>query len=598
MPPSEDRPESGPLVPGDVASNESPREPGFPSKYKRQAQRLFSFKSKRSSSHLSDSTTLHPTSTSQSSDAREGVTAVHLASTSQSSDAREEVTEEPFGLFILYEPDVIPGSEAQVDVDIVALHGLNGHCRNTFTDPSTGKLWLKDFLPRKLPNARIMTFGYDSRLAFSGSTADLDDFALSLLNRLSDHRRTKASIDRPLIFVGHSLGGIVVKKALITAHENDSQYGHILQSCKGIVFFGTPHRGADLASRAEKIGRVPNALAFGSALRTDLLRVLKAKSDPLQAISRQFVQRAKNMQIVSFYERRGIGTRSNLIVDRDSATIGIPNERMAPIMADHRAMCRFPNATSQSYLPIEQAIVDMVAVDTFAQPPTTECSASSQNPSASSTAEDTAHRQSPRSPITGSDPPPRPPHKPLSRKAEDTASIAKRQKVVSVRASDISSQVLELDDTVPSEYEPGTLSALPPPTSSSISTATSQQVTLTIKCLQLSECGQPASCGDVVLNLPADTSIRDLIKILEAKGYQAVKGRTASSCDFSVSSDLDDSVFMDTFAQRVCVTSRKLCGSSQKLRDYESDAFFFFFFFSHYSGEPNLTAPLDRKRWR
>jgi hypothetical protein len=67
---------------------------------------------------------------------------------------------------------------------IVAVHGLNGDARRTWTDPSTGALWLNQFLPKKLPNARVVTFGYDSRLAFSGSMAGLDDFALDLLDRI------------------------------------------------------------------------------------------------------------------------------------------------------------------------------------------------------------------------------------------------------------------------------------------------------------------------------------------------------------------------------------------------------------------------------
>jgi len=72
---------------------------------------------------------------------------------------------------------------------IVAVHGLSGHAFRTWTDRSTSRLWLKDFLPSKLPRARITTFGYDSSVAFSGSMAGLDDFALDLLDRVSALRR-------------------------------------------------------------------------------------------------------------------------------------------------------------------------------------------------------------------------------------------------------------------------------------------------------------------------------------------------------------------------------------------------------------------------
>ena len=45
-------------------------------------------------------------------------------------------------------------------------------------------MWPRDFVPKVIPTARVMTFGYDSRWAFSPSKADIEDFALDLLNRL------------------------------------------------------------------------------------------------------------------------------------------------------------------------------------------------------------------------------------------------------------------------------------------------------------------------------------------------------------------------------------------------------------------------------
>src|ERR1700693_3158025 len=49
-------------------------------------------------------------------------------------------------------------------VDIIAIHGLNGHYEATWTDRTTGANWLKDpeFLRKDIPNARIQSFGYNS----------------------------------------------------------------------------------------------------------------------------------------------------------------------------------------------------------------------------------------------------------------------------------------------------------------------------------------------------------------------------------------------------------------------------------------------------
>ncbi|KAF2178451.1 hypothetical protein K469DRAFT_718263 [Zopfia rhizophila CBS 207.26] len=67
-------------------------------------------------------------------------------------------------------------------VDIVAVHGLNGHRDKTWT-ASNGVNWLRDLLPQDLPNARIMTWGYDAN-THSGSRVScqyLYDHARSLV---------------------------------------------------------------------------------------------------------------------------------------------------------------------------------------------------------------------------------------------------------------------------------------------------------------------------------------------------------------------------------------------------------------------------------
>ncbi|KAH6691976.1 hypothetical protein EV126DRAFT_482154 [Verticillium dahliae] len=45
-------------------------------------------------------------------------------------------------------------------VDIVALHGLDGHREKTWT-AENGVYWLRDLFPKDLPQARILCYGYD-----------------------------------------------------------------------------------------------------------------------------------------------------------------------------------------------------------------------------------------------------------------------------------------------------------------------------------------------------------------------------------------------------------------------------------------------------
>jgi hypothetical protein len=58
-----------------------------------------------------------------------------------------------------------------------------------------------------------MSYGYNSRTAFSKAVTGINDAASILLDRLNGERQNKDQKTSPIIFVSHSLGGIVVKKA-------------------------------------------------------------------------------------------------------------------------------------------------------------------------------------------------------------------------------------------------------------------------------------------------------------------------------------------------------------------------------------------------
>jgi len=98
-----------------------------------------------------------------------------------------------------------------------------------------------------LKTARILTYGYDAqvvRLKVT-STNRLLDHATDLLNDLSGDRSMEHASKRPLIFVAHSLGGLVVKKALLLLRNNSKEHlRQIFDYTKAIAFMGTPHSGS------------------------------------------------------------------------------------------------------------------------------------------------------------------------------------------------------------------------------------------------------------------------------------------------------------------------------------------------------------------
>ena len=76
---------------------------------------------------------------------------------------------------------------------IVAVHGLNfkntsDHARSTWTD--SGQLWLKDFLPARLPKpARVMLFEYNASPAMGAAAIKMDGYTKNLLQWLGIRRK-------------------------------------------------------------------------------------------------------------------------------------------------------------------------------------------------------------------------------------------------------------------------------------------------------------------------------------------------------------------------------------------------------------------------
>jgi hypothetical protein len=76
--------------------------------------------------------------------------------------------------------------------------------------------WPIDLISKDCPDSRILMFGYDSKITkyFGGATNQNGIFShgKDLLFALYRERHS----DRPLVFVAHSLGGIIVKQVSLS----------------------------------------------------------------------------------------------------------------------------------------------------------------------------------------------------------------------------------------------------------------------------------------------------------------------------------------------------------------------------------------------
>ncbi|KAL8813202.1 MAG: hypothetical protein Q9200_000431 [Gallowayella weberi] len=259
------------------------------------------------------------------------------------------------------------------EIDIVFVHGLNGHPYDTWASDQERKFWPSELLPPSFEDtrARVLTYGYPAGIGPEGSEVSGDrihNHAEQLVQTLCANRKRSAA-KHPIIFIAHSLGGILVKRALIFSSgkrgEKTERLRSIFVSTYGIVFLGTPHLGAkhlvgDRAtwiSWSDRICRAALLSTSGDA-QSQLFDALKPNSEALQNIDRQFVELMREFRIFYFHEMIPTEVDGDLkyIVDEGSAAPVHQDIERAGIHQDHDHMCKFDNNSSPGFMLVSEAV--------------------------------------------------------------------------------------------------------------------------------------------------------------------------------------------------------------------------------------------------
>lgn len=172
--------------------------------------------------------------------------------------------------------------------------------------------WPRDLLKEDFPTARIITFGYNSRITQgfkATSQSNIFSHAKNLLYELESKRR--GAPDRHLVFIVHSLGGIIVKEALRRSEvDPDLKLRKILNSTTGIFFFGTPHRGSkDWASFGEGITKIASLL-LGMDSNNQIIHALLPSGLELdlcrESFNAQWMANIDRLIVRTFQESKGV----------------------------------------------------------------------------------------------------------------------------------------------------------------------------------------------------------------------------------------------------------------------------------------------------
>lgn len=209
-----------------------------------------------------------------------------------------------------------------------------------------------------MPRLRVLLFGYNSSAVFQTSTVGVAGAATNLLDQLRFRRREHP--DRPMVFVCHSLGGLVCKQALVEAHNANEMYGPILKYTRGIAFFGTPHSGGHGARLGDSIVHVLHALTGN--VRNDIMEWLRTDSFLSNHLAENFARRAKDMRVVSFMENLPISKHFGLVVPHSSSSLKWPEPAETRVLmeATHATICKFSSPEGDLYIRVADHMLELL----------------------------------------------------------------------------------------------------------------------------------------------------------------------------------------------------------------------------------------------
>ena len=248
----------------------------------------------------------------------------------------------------------------------------------TENDPNAGNLagsegpqresvyWPADLACATLPESRILTYGYDTKIRhwIKGpvSQKTVYDHAWDLLCSLEALRRSPNERRRPILFIAHSLGGIIVKEALRRSQGCMPPQAHlcsVIEAVVGVVFFGTPHSGADPRNFLHHILSA-SAQALGIQVNKRIVEMLMPNSERLKSLTNEFsgMCRKRKWHVFSFQEEYGVlGLFNTKVVDDQSSCLGDPTiETKQHISRNHMDMCRFSGLRDPEYLKVAAAM--------------------------------------------------------------------------------------------------------------------------------------------------------------------------------------------------------------------------------------------------
>ncbi|KAF2276959.1 uncharacterized protein EI97DRAFT_304374 [Westerdykella ornata] len=293
------------------------------------------------------------------------------------------------GVKQLYPPETATNP---TNIDIVFVPGLGANPEESWKKGDFNWASDKNGTAKDYPNARVLLYLYES--AFHGPLKVdqfMDNIAKGLLHALQSKRGEQ--INRPIVFIGHSMGGLVIAKAVTMMDTQRDTFRKMFEATAGCVFFGSPFNGAEAASVAAMFAYVGDK--FGQATTSKLLDLMKPGDASLRELRADFmrlvIKLPTKIELYCFWENHDTdpakmasefiakrepamtgGRISNVlydifkqakapfkIVERESATFGDVVENLG-LACNHRDLVKFDDFKDPRYQMIRDPLKKII----------------------------------------------------------------------------------------------------------------------------------------------------------------------------------------------------------------------------------------------
>lgn len=242
------------------------------------------------------------------------------------------------------DPQWVEQSKPNSKVAVVFVHGVFGDTLGTWTH-GNGKTFFRflEASPQVGSQVDIFAFGFTSNMMKAGSL-DIREAA----NKLHESLQYNNVMDYPaVVFVAHSMGGLVVLRHLINRPE-------MVEKVPLVALYATPQEGAQIAVIADKVARNP---ALAEMLPSD-------SNGYLQQLSDDWRRLPKRPRVSCGYEK--LTTGGVMVVPWTSATRFCDDTPAAIAGADHISIVKPDRAEHDSVVLLINAMNRYVVGKNFA----------------------------------------------------------------------------------------------------------------------------------------------------------------------------------------------------------------------------------------